>query len=164
MMRRCMRTVLCYGGLALGAACAHGVHYQVSEDAVAVCAAYHDAAPMAFCDVEVFAPGAPEASYQEGTTDPAGCFAFVPSTNGVWIVSVDDGMGHGVRAEVPVDRVGHPVDGGHDGVSRPVGLLIGLCLIIGLLGVYRLARQANGHSRGGPGCGSEECACTSPKE
>ncbi|NQT92354.1 MAG: hypothetical protein HQ559_06305, partial [Lentisphaerae bacterium] len=74
--------------------------HRVFKAGAGIEAAYDDGSPMAFCDVSVFSPGDPVSEYQTGITDPRGRFAFIPDTNGVWKVTVDDGMGHMAIAEV----------------------------------------------------------------
>jgi nickel transport protein len=143
---------------------AHGVRYSLSEGAMVVTATYDDGSPMAFCDASVFSPADPANAYQAGNTDPRGRFAFVPDTNGLWRLTVDDGMGHAMKAEVNVGT-GAVGSAGPDEkkISRPMALLMGFCLIFGLFGIYSLARQATRHTQAGSGCEGEDCACTSPK-
>ena len=119
---------------------------------------------MAFFVVSLFSPADPVEPYQTGTTDPSGRFAFVPDSNGVWVVIVDDAMGHAVNARLMIDA-GRLVPGTGDvRLGRGTALLVGLSLVFGLFGVYAMARNATGRIGPGSGCGEEECACTSPKE
>lgn len=143
---------------------AHGVRHSVSEGAMAVTATYDDGSPMAFCDVSVFSSVDPDEPYQTGSTDPAGRFAFVPDTNGSWRVTVDDGMGHAMTAEVNV-HTGAAGSAGPDEtkISRSMALVIGLCWILGFFGIYSLARHVTGHRQSGSGSEEEDCRCTSPK-
>ena len=142
---------------------AHGVSHRTFEVGTGIEATYDDGRPMAFCDVEVFSPADSEAAYQVGSTDPQGCFAFVPNTNGLWRITVDDGMGHTVTAQVQTDATAVPKASTGQGLSRPLGLLVGLSIIFGFFGVYSLARQATRHRTPATGCSREECECTSPK-
>ena len=50
----------------------------------------------AYTGIKVFAPGDTEADteYQNGRTDAAGCFAFVPDRSGNWTLVLADTMGH----------------------------------------------------------------------
>lgn len=142
---------------------AHGVAYREFQVGTGIEATYDDGLPMSFCDVSVFSPTDSGTPYQSGETDPQGCLAFVPNTNGLWKVTVDDGMGHVMTAEVRVDptRSGAPVPS-HK-LNRGLRAMIGFSLIFGLFGIYILARQATGRDGGKPGCGGKDCACTSPK-
>ncbi len=165
MTRRSLALAAAVGLMIPVGTMAHGVRYTVSQHgAVIVAATFDDGRPMAYCDAAVYSPAAPDIAYQAGDTDPAGRFAFVPDTHGNWRVSVDDGMGHHVVADVSVDP-GHmvPAGGSPRAIKRPLALLIGLSLIFGCFGIYALARQATGHTRRQHGCGGEDCACTSPK-
>ena len=150
--------------LLLPALClAHGVAYREFHAGTGIEATYDDGRPMAFCDVAVFSPTDPANTYQSGETDPRGRFVFVPDTNGLWKLTVDDGMGHVVTAAVPVDATRPEAPAPQRRLSRPLGSLVGLSIIFGLFGIYALARQATGRDGGKPGCGGEDCACTSPK-
>jgi nickel transport protein len=164
VIRRLAAIALALLALAQPWGLAHGVRHSVSEGAMVVTATYDDESPMVFCDVSVFSPADPADPYQTGGTDPRGRFAFVPDTNGLWRVTVDDGMGHAMTAEVNVDSgsVGS-AESAEKKLGRPMALVIGLCLIFGLFGIYSLARQATRHTQAGSGCGEEGCACTSPK-
>ena len=141
----------------------HGVKHRLFSAGTGIEAAYDDGRPMAFCDVVVFSPADPANEYQSGITDPAGRFAFVPDTNGVWKVSVDDGMGHLVTADVqtgPNERVGGRSD---TRVNHLTGGIIGVSVIFGLFGIYSLIRQRPGRARPVVGGGEGERGCTSPK-
>jgi len=126
--------------------CAHGVTHEVFEVGTGVRATYDDGSPMAYCDVTVCAPGRSESEFQAGATDRNGCFAFVPDTNGTWRVSVDDGMGHLVRAEIEVGpNVMESKDGGR-GQGRLGRAVVGVSIIFGvfaLLGRGSLIGRAN---------------------
>ena len=54
-------------------------------------------------EVEVYSPDAPDEAYQTLRTDPRGLASFVPDGAGTWLLVADDGMGHRVVHEVPVD-------------------------------------------------------------
>ena len=151
--------LLMLGAIALG----HGVQHRVFPGGTGVEATYDDGSPMAFCDVSVFSPGEPASEYQTGITDPRGRFAFVPDTNGVWKVTVDDSMGHMVIAEVFVGSPGIEADGSRAGMDRPMGAIVGVSMILGLFGIYSLVRQILGRPRLAAGCGRGESGCTLPK-
>jgi len=127
---------------------AHGITHEILEVGAGVKATYSDESPMAYCDVAIFAPGGPESEFQTGTTDPNGCFAFVPDTTGVWRVTVDDGMGHLLTAEVSVGPEGVEATGAARGYDRVRSVVVGISVIFGLFGVLALLR-----SRRRPGSG-----------
>ena len=126
---------------------AHGVRYSVSEGATVVTATYDDGNSMAFCDVAVFAPGGNEETYQEGTSDRNGCFAFVPDTNGTWRVTVDDGMGHLVEVEIKIDSGGRQISDAEHHSDRLGGAVIGISVIFGAFGLYAMLTGAVGSAR-----------------
>lgn len=127
---------------------AHGVAHEVLETATGVQATYADGTPMEYCDVAVFSPASGDVEFQTGTTDRHGRFAFVPDTFGAWKVTVDDGMGHRVTAEVTVDSLGVVRDGDHDhDVGHLGGALGGLGAIFGLFGIWALWRASNAQRR-----------------
>jgi len=142
---------------------AHGARHTVFKGGTGVEATYDDGSPMAFCDVSVFSPGDPVSEYQTGITDPRGRLAFVPDTNGVWKVTVDDGMGHMAIAEVLVGLEGIEPADSRAGMDRPTGAIVGVSMIFGLFGIYCLLRQRLVRARLGTGCGGGESGCTLPK-
>ena len=144
-------------------ALAHGVKHRVFPGGTGIEASYDDGSPMAFCDVTVFAPDDQDGEYQTGTTDPHGRFAFVPDTNGVWTLTVDDGMGHLVSAVVQAGP-NELVSGGADTrVGRLTGGIVGVSVIFGLFGIYCLIRQGKGRSGPKTGTIGGESGCTLPK-
>ncbi len=123
---------------------AHGVTHEVFDAATGVRAAYADGTPMEYCDVAVFSPVDGEVEFQTGATDRHGRFAFVPDTLGLWRVTVDDGMGHMITAEVTVDSLGVVSDENHDhDVGRLGGAVGGLGAILGLFGIWALWRAGS---------------------
>lgn len=119
---------------------AHGMRHRVSRGATVVHAQYDDGSPMAFCDVSVFAPGEAREPYQEGTSDRNGCFAFLADTNGVWTVTVDDGMGHRMETTIRMDGSGTapapaPSTAGGGRLGRAV---TGVSVLFGLFGLYAM--------------------------
>ena len=146
--------------LACGSFCwAHGARHDTFAAGTGIRATYDDGSPMAFCEVTVQALGRRETRpYQTGLTDPHGCFAFVPDTNGTWQVRVDDGMGHVLQTAIDVGAeavapAGHAA--AHPHLSDAI---VGLSVIFGLFGIWALWRQRR---RCGEGSGS---SCISPKE
>lgn len=80
---------------------AHGAGYErLESDTTAVRYAYVIGEPMADANVVVYTPD--ETVWQRGRTDQDGRFGFVPNSAGVWVAEADDGLGHRVRAEIPV--------------------------------------------------------------
>lgn len=120
----------------------HGVDHEVFEAGTGIVARYSDQTPMAYCDVAVFAPGATDDQFQTGSTDPNGCFAFVPDTSGVWRVTVDDGMGHLLTAELSVDSLKAASSGARHGGDRLSSAVVGISVIFGLFGLYALLRAS----------------------
>jgi len=161
IMTRCICTVI---GMLMPMLClGHGVNHRLLQGSVAVEALYDDGRPMAFCDASVFSPADPDQPFQTGMTDPGGRFAFVPDTHGAWGVTVDDGMGHAVNVRVTVGADQLAVDETGRRPERGTALLVGLCLVFGLFGVYSLVRRSAGHARSDREGAEEECECTSPK-
>ncbi len=127
------------------AALAHGVHADLLEGGTGVRARFDTGEPMAFADVKVFAPDAPNEAWLESTTDPEGRFVFVPPRPGVWRIAVDDGMGHALFRDIAVGADGHAhMDDDHHhhhhlhGLSAAIG---GVGFILGLFGMWALFRQ-----------------------
>lgn len=96
---------------AAGPARAHAVHYRVLErDGAAVVfeVGFGPKEPASYAAVLVYGPEDREVEHQNGRTDRAGRFAFLPDRPGAWLVTVDAGMGHQVSFEVDV---GQPAEG-----------------------------------------------------
>ena len=125
----------------------HGVKHETFDVGTGIKATYSDETPMAYCEVAVFAPDDSTSEYQTGITDRNGCFAFVPDTSGTWRITVDDGMGHLVAAEIAVDSLGVADTQPQRGMGRGHSLITGISVIFGLFGVYVLFR-GTGRSRG----------------
>jgi len=130
-------------------AAAHGTDYRVIEEAPVIAAEffYSDKKPMRYAEVLVFSPENDEVEYQNGRTDQNGRFAFYPESSGKWRIKVNDGMGHAVRAEVPVDfpetgtgAIKGLADKNHSaagGASKWIKIILGLSIVLNLfLGLY----------------------------
>ncbi|MFP4226495.1 MAG: hypothetical protein ACLFRF_07175 [Desulfobacterales bacterium] len=130
-------------------AAAHGTDYRVIEKAPVIAAEffYSDKKPMRYAEVLVFSPENDEAEYQNGRTDQNGRFAFYPEMPGNWLVKVNDGMGHAVRAEIPVDSLESANEGikeladkntpAASGTSKWIKIILGLSIVLNLfLGMF----------------------------
>ena len=121
-----------------GSAAGHGVRYDLSRQGTALRAAYDDGSPMAFCDVTVYSPNDPRDAFQTGTTDPNGGFAFLPDTNGVWRVTVDDGMGHLVEAKIEVGPESARSLDAPPPIGRLGGAVVGVSVLFGFFGLWAM--------------------------
>ncbi|MDR0547903.1 MAG: DUF4198 domain-containing protein [Deltaproteobacteria bacterium] len=84
-------------------ALAHGVEWDYSSrKTVGLVFSYDDGTPMSFAEIKVFGPNDPSALSQTGRADKNGSFAFIPSENGAWLVTSDDGAGHLAQAQLTV--------------------------------------------------------------
>ena len=83
---------------------AHGVGYTIEagRKTMVLNFQYSTGEPMAYAETLVFSPENSVVEYQNGRTDQSGNFAFAPNTGGKWRVSVSDGRGHKVTAELEV--------------------------------------------------------------
>ncbi|MDR2349672.1 MAG: hypothetical protein LBF41_03450, partial [Deltaproteobacteria bacterium] len=71
---------------------AHGVVWEESQKrAYGVEFAYDDGSVMSFVDVKVYGPDDEKNFAQAGRTNEAGYFAFIPVTDGKYLVVADDG-------------------------------------------------------------------------
>jgi len=118
----------------------HGVEHEIFAVGTGIKARYSDETPMAYCDVAIFTPDDLDSEYQTGTTDRNGCFAFVPDTSGVWRVTVDDGMGHLLTAEISVDSLQVASTKARHGGDRLSSVVVGISVIFGLFGLFALLR------------------------
>jgi nickel transport protein len=124
------------------AAFGHGVDVETIEGGIGISARYAGGAPLAFAEVNVFAPGETE-TFQEGQTDREGRFLFQPTASGVWRVHIDDGMGHGGEFPIKIDRALSPAAASSAArMPRGVSLVAGLGIIWGVFGCYGWYRAA----------------------
>ncbi|MDZ7833437.1 MAG: hypothetical protein U5L07_16960 [Desulfobacterales bacterium] len=130
-------------------AAAHGTDYRVIEETPVIAAEffYSDKKPMRYAEVLVFSPENDVVEYQNGRTDQNGRFAFYPEMPGNWLVKVNDGMGHAVRAEIsvkPAETAGGTAEVPAEPKRQPTAdasmimkALLGLSLLLNLfLGMY----------------------------
>jgi hypothetical protein len=91
------------------AARAHGVTWDYSsKKTVGLVFAYDDDTPMEFAEVKVFGPNDKEKLSQVGRCDQNGAFAFIPATDGEWLVTADDNNGHLAQAVLEVKPTAAP--------------------------------------------------------
>ena len=124
---------------------AHSLQHTPVQGGVGARATYDDGAPAAFSAVQVFAPGETQV-FAEGMTDRDGAFTFRATTTGVWRLTVDDGMGHALTAELPVTETGLSAPAPSPACPRSYRVLAGLGLIFGCFGAWALARARTGKS------------------
>ena len=135
---------LCAAGLFCLAAAvpvqAHAVHYSVLErdgSAVVFEVGFGPDEPASYAAVLVYGPEDRAVEHQNGRTDRAGRFAFLPDRPGVWLVKVDAGMGHQVAFEVEVGEqaaaVAQPDQAGQGNALSRTELWIRAALGVSLL-------------------------------
>lgn len=107
---------------------------------VGIEARYDDGTACAFSQAQVFAPGSTQV-FAEGLTDREGRFFFGPVTNGIWRVTVDDGMGHALDQTVTVSKDGIVTDSAAPRLPRWSGALAGVGIILGIFGLWALLRR-----------------------
>ena len=129
-----------------GPATGHGVQHSASQEGTAIRASYNDGSPMGFCDFAVFAPGE-DLEYQTGITDRNGGFAFLPDTLGVWRVTVDDGMGHLVQADIEIGLQGLVSARGEMRSDGPSTAVVGVSVIFGLWGLWMMFARRPRHQK-----------------
>lgn len=120
---------------------AHGTRgYVEKSDGFRIVAEYDDGEPMSYGDVKIKSPDS-KLPFQTGRTDRNGFFLFQPDEQGQWQIEVKDGMGHrlALGLEVGADGTAPQTDNTHSsmtsgGMTRPVQVIAGLCIIFGLSG------------------------------
>lgn len=115
--------------MSAGVASGHGAEFQQLPEAAALSLrfGYSIGEPMADTDVRVLAPD--QTLWQQGRTDGAGRFSFLPDRAGEWQVIADDGLGHEVPVTLDVSADGIATAGQAPTVIRvPPLLLFGLLL------------------------------------
>ncbi len=121
----------------------HQTYIRTIEEAVVVKAYYDEANPMSSCRVEVTRPS--DSSYLlAGETDQQGIFAFLPEDDGLWVVTVSDGMGHRARIDIEVKDGGAVAEGDEPETGRFNGLIVGVSIIFGLFGIIAIFYRRSG--------------------
>lgn len=120
----------------------HGVRHEIRNDnAVIIKALYDDGMPMSYAGVKIFSPKDKKIEFQNGRTDKNGNFAFIPDTEGIWRILVDDGTGHGFSVEKPVDRSMMMDSGKSSKLEYWHKILIALVLFLGLVFYFRKGKK-----------------------
>lgn len=96
--------VLAVCSISVGTVHAHGTGFQLLPDSAvfAVRFFYTGGDPMAYAQINIQGPDQDQPEHQNGRTDCKGIFAFYPTQPGTWVLTVSDGRGHRVRANVEV--------------------------------------------------------------
>jgi nickel transport protein len=121
--------------------CAHGVMGKVDTGGMVVSARYDTGEAMSYAKVKIAAPGT-KLTFQSGRTDRNGRFCFFPDVPGDWKVIVDDEIGHRLEVTVPVNdsrelMTDQQVRGSSGScLSRYAKVLIGVCFIFGISGIF----------------------------
>jgi nickel transport protein len=124
-----------------GSGLAHGTRgYVEKTEGFRIVAEYDDGEPMGYGAVEIKSPNS-NVPFQTGRTDRNGLFLFQPDTQGQWQIEVKDGMGHRLALGLEVGADGSAPETGNahsstasEGITRPLQITAGLCIIFGLSG------------------------------
>lgn len=116
---------------------AHGAHYTIGKaEAMVIRVEYDDGQPMSYAEVKIFSPDDPKVEYQNGRTDKNGRFSFWPEEGGEWKVTVSDGLGHSVVANIwPDDKGDTELPRQSSGFKRWQKAIMALCVVWGFLGL-----------------------------
>jgi nickel transport protein len=114
------------------------VAVELSSPTVITKSSYSGSEAMSYAAVLVFSPQDSKTEYQNGRSDAAGVFSFVPDRPGKWRFVIDDEMGH--RVEKDIDVTAEFLKGSvKSGVSESLPaywkILIGVSIIIGCTGI-----------------------------
>ena len=114
----------------------HGTKYRLITKGTGIEVLYADGTPMSFAEVRIFAPGKKKL-YQKGMTDRMGRFMIAPEYAGKWKILVSDGMGHGIKTELSVNKNGLVrKDAFNNSLPLFYKLLTGLSLIFAITGMW----------------------------
>jgi nickel transport protein len=112
----------------------HGVDSQLINGGIGLIVSYDDGTPISYADTKVFSPKERNVPFQEGVTDKNGRFLFVPDETGIWKISINDGMGHGLIKEINIKNLNNLKVKNKGQLPRWYKILIGLSIIFGLTG------------------------------
>jgi nickel transport protein len=123
----------------------HGVEYRRIGGGAGVEVRYDDGTPMQHSEVTVYTPSEEEKVFQLGHTDGNGRFLFFPDTAGIWKVKVNDGMGHGIIAEISTAGENLQDASPYPSFSRREKIITGVSIIWGFTGLlfYIAAKKNN---------------------
>jgi len=120
----------------------HGVDSQLINGGIGLIVSYDDGTPISYADTKIFSPKGEKIPFQEGVTDKNGRFLFVPDETGIWKISINDGMGHGLIKEIEVKNLNNLKVKNKASLSKWYKILIGISIIFGLTG-FALFIKAN---------------------
>lgn len=136
----------------------HGVSGSISSGGVAITAEYDDGSPMSYAETEIKAPDS-DLLFSSGWTDRNGRFCFFPDVKGIYQVVIQDGMGHRLQVDVPVDAnmKPEPIDRNNSKINRIFiryeKIMMGLTVLFFLSGCV-LWYKGNQNKNKGPSNGS----------
>jgi nickel transport protein len=113
-----------------GALMAHGVIWDYSaKPSYGIRFSYDDDTPMMYSEVKVYGPDDSTKLTQTGRTDADGNFGFVPSADGLWLLTSDDNNGHLAKAELTIKS--QAPTAGQEGQAAPAQPNVNLDKVIG---------------------------------
>ncbi len=121
------------------------------EKAVVLKGVYSDGEPASGAEF-VILRGDEGMPFQKGHADINGVFAFCPTGDGPWIVSLDDHMGHKTTQRIQTDPrpaiSPNPLDGTKDALSsRFLPAITGVSVLFGLWGLWQVFSGHNEQKR-----------------
>ena len=127
------------------------INVQFSSPSVIVRSSYSGTEAMSYAPVLIYSPDNSKTEYQNGRSDAAGVFAFVPDKAGDWRFVIDDEMGH--KEEKSIAVTAEFMKGAADrseqtGVAVYWKALIGISLIIGFTGIFYWIKAEKGLKTG----------------
>jgi hypothetical protein len=126
----------------------HKAHIRTIEGGIVIEAFYDDANPMSSCKVQVTSPS--DSTYLlSSTTDEHGRFAFVPDCDGIWKITVSDGIGHLAKLNLKIEEGDINTNRENNETVRFSGLIVGISVIFGLFGVFVLFSKGFGYKHSG---------------
>jgi nickel transport protein len=127
------------------------VAVELSPPAVITRSSYSGSEPISYAAVLIYSPSDSGTEYQNGRSDAAGVFSFVPDRPGNWKFVIDDEMGH--KKEKTIEITDEFLKG--SGTAKSSGelptywkMLIGVSIIIGCTGILFWAKARKAQSSG----------------
>jgi len=113
---------------------AHGVSHTIFRDGIGIQVFYDNGSPFSYSEVIIYSPADKKVEFQTGITDKNGRFIFSPDETGVWVIKIDDGMGHGLVKKIEI--ASNQLVESLSPVLFPLWekILIGVSLIVGITG------------------------------
>jgi len=112
----------------------HGTSYKVIKNAAGITAFYKDGSPISDSEVKVYLNNKKTKPIITGRTNTKGEFLFLVKKPGTYVITVDDGMGHGFTTSRKFNSKGIMKDESLGHIHLWQKILMALIFVWGMIG------------------------------